>query len=94
LLEGIIVKSLEPFSSVFNQLIDAEELSGCQCNVSTHNGDVGIAGADVSAFDGVCGVDDGVFDLPLKLIGQAVHVVVGDLEKLRAAEICPVPVGR
>jgi hypothetical protein len=40
------------------------------------------------------GVDDGILDLLLKLIGQAVHVFVGDLEQLCAAEVGPVSVWR
>lgn len=38
-------------------------------------------------------MDDGVFEKLLQVVGEAVHVVVSDLEKLGPKEIGPVPVG-
>ena len=39
-------------------------------------------------------MDDGVFDKLLQVVGEALHVVVSNLEKLGPEKIGPVPVGR
>lgn len=63
---------VEPFQaglSVLGEFIDAEKLSCGQRDIGAHKGDVGVARADVSAFDGICGVDNGLPDFGSEVVG-------------------------
>ena len=91
--EGVVVEPLQTCLSVVGEFVDAEKLSCGQRDIGAHNGDVGVARADVSAFDGICGVDNGLLDFVSEVIGESVLMVAGDLQELGTAEIGPVPVG-
>ncbi len=92
--QRMVVKPLEPRLAVVKQLCVVEKLTGDQCHIGAHYGDIRIARTDVSAFDSASGVKNGIHDLSLQVGGQPVHVVDGHLEELHAAEIGPVPIGR
>ncbi|MHC4286338.1 MAG: hypothetical protein ACYSWZ_25730, partial [Planctomycetota bacterium] len=65
---------------IFGELGDVEKLAGDVCDVGAHEGDVGVAGPDVAAFNRIGCVDYGLPDLTLQVVGEPVHVVDGDLE--------------
>ena len=94
LLQRVVVEPPQPLAAVVGQLGDVEPLARDQRDVGSHQGDVRVARADVAPHDRAGRVQDRVVDLLLQVGGQAVQVIDGDLQELRAAEIRPVPVRR
>ena len=90
--DGVVVKSCQARLTVVGQFRDIKKFARNDCNIGSHYGDVGVAGADVSALDGIRRVEDGIFDLSLKVFRQPMRMVKSNLEQLHAAEVGPVPV--